>query len=111
MSNAVSIPMSADAQFSESITLDGNEYFLRFIWNIRGGFYSMSINDSNNNPLISGIKLTMGCDLLSPYNITGRPPGILFLLDQNPITAVNEPGRNDFISGRNVLLVYQPIGN
>src|SRR5271157_2083849 len=96
MPNAVAIPFFTSAQFTESVTLDQNEFFLEFIWNNRGSFYSMDIYDSNNNKLVAGVRLIVGYSLLGQYNYAGLPLGDMMVWDPNPNTAIYEPGRNDF---------------
>lgn len=102
----VTITMYDTASFSESVTLDGNEYRLRFYWNTRGQFWSMDIADANNNPLVSGVKLIANFPLLIQHTEEGLPPGDFFIVDPSSKTQYVEPGRWDFTSGRNLSLTY-----
>lgn len=102
----VAIPMFDLADFSESVTLDGNEYKLHFYWNTRGAFWSMDIADANSVPLVSGVKLIMDFPLLIQHTEDGLPEGIFLIQDTNPNTQYVEPGRGDFVGGRNLELMY-----
>jgi hypothetical protein len=97
------------AEFSEAVTLDGNLYKLHIYWNTRGAFWSLDIADANSIPLVSGIKLITGFPMLIQHKESGLPPGQLLIVDPNQKTQYDEPGRFDFVSGRNLSLVYWGI--
>lgn len=101
----IAIPMTDAAEFSESMSLDGNEYKLHFYWNTRGAFWSMDIADANGTSLISGIKLIMNFPMLMQHTESGIPQGQFLIVDPNQKTQFNEPGRFDFVNGR-LQLVY-----
>ena len=102
----VTIPMSDLAEFSQSVTLDGNEYRLHFYWNGRGSFWGMDISDANGVPLLSGIRLIINFPMLLQHKESGLPPGQFLIVDSNLKTQNDEPGRNDFTIGRKLNLVY-----
>lgn len=67
MTTYYEIPLTAEPQ-SFSITLGGVEYRLTVLWrNADEAGWTVDIADSNGNPLVSGIPLVTGCDLLEPY--------------------------------------------
>jgi len=102
----VAIKMYDYAEFTESVSLDNNEYLLRFYWNTRGEFWSMDISDSNNTQLVSGIKLIVNYPMLYQYKKIGLPNGDFYIKDLNPKTQYVDPGRYDFVSGRNLSICY-----
>ena len=103
----VTIPMIDSAEFSESVTLDGNEYKLHFYWNTRGAFWSMDIADASSNSLVVGVRLIISYPMLLQHTEIGLPPGQFLIIDTNINTQYQEPGRSDFLStGRNLQLVY-----
>lgn len=54
---------------SFSISLAGTVYQLTVLW--RGTFWALDIADKDGNPLVRGIPLVCGLDLLSPYQYMG----------------------------------------
>jgi hypothetical protein len=53
------------------ITMAGVQYQLTVRWNDPNQAWTLDIADSNNNPIISGIPLVTGQDLLAPYKYLG----------------------------------------
>jgi hypothetical protein len=102
----VTIPMDNVADFFEKVTLDGGIYGFRFYWNARGAFWSMDISDANANLIVSGVKLIINFPMLLQYHNSALPPGHFVIMDLNPKTQYQEPGRFDFVSGRNLQLCY-----
>lgn len=57
--------MGVAQQFS--VSLGGETYNLRIVWNAIGQIWVMDINDSGNNPIVNGISLVTGIGLLRQY--------------------------------------------
>lgn len=104
--DAVSIPMKDFADFTEEITLDGRPYIFRFRWNTRGAFWVMSITDRDEQLLVDGIKLVINYPLRLQYTGALLPQGEFICYDFNVNTQYVEPGRNDFLENRNIVLAY-----
>lgn len=67
MPNFFEIPLTPEAQ-RFSITLSGVEYRLTFQYRDAGGAgWVLDIADANSQPVVSGIPLVTGIDLLEPY--------------------------------------------
>ena len=49
------------------ITLAGTVYTLTVHWNDMNDAWTLDIADANQNPLVSGIPVVTGVDLLAPY--------------------------------------------
>jgi hypothetical protein len=60
------IPLVSTPQ-TLSIVLGGVQYNLRVLWNSAAGCWVLDINDSNNNPIVSGVAIVTGTDLLSQF--------------------------------------------
>lgn len=62
---------AADQQITE--VLDGTPVILRFKWNTRFNFWSMSIYDRQGLPLLMGIKLVRNFPLLDKLHLDTVP--------------------------------------
>ncbi len=98
---------SARAAFNYRTRLDGTIYRFRFVWNIRNHLWLMDIRQSDDTPILLGVQVVVGTDLLGPFDNALLPPGQLFAVD-----TLNEgvsPGRND-LRGR-TQMVYRPVAD
>jgi len=99
------VPFFTYPAFTETTALDGIPYVLDIHWNTRGEFWALSISDKANNKLVSGIKVTLGYDLLESCRyLDGMPKGALVVID-----AANGETRiayDDFSNKRGLLLTY-----
>lgn len=86
--NAYEIPLSPQAQ-TFSIPLNAVTYNLTLMWRSKDGIggWVLDIADASNNPLVTGIPLVTGCDLLGQYAYLGFGGGLWVLTDGSP-TAV-----------------------
>lgn len=76
------IPLTADRNYEQFTELSGREYQLRVQWNDRGGYFAFSMMAQDGTPLIMGVPLYLGVDILRRFRfIDGLPPGVLFLVD------------------------------
>ncbi|MDR3488822.1 MAG: hypothetical protein P4M05_28455 [Bradyrhizobium sp.] len=81
------IPLSPNPQ-TMSITLAGVVYQLRFHYaNVREGGWLLDISDNLGNPLVCGIPLVTGVDLLAQYAYLGIG-GVLFVKSDGDPDAV-----------------------
>ena len=60
------IPLDPRPQ-SFSINLAGVEYILGLVWNVYSDSWVLSISDSSGTPILTGIPLVSGADLLEQY--------------------------------------------
>lgn len=71
MANIFKIPLSPNPQ-TFRITLGGIEYRLTFIYrNVDQGGWVLDIADAQSNPIVSGIPLVTGANLLEQYTHLG----------------------------------------
>ncbi|WP_074550758.1 hypothetical protein [Dyella sp. AtDHG13] len=64
------IPLSGQAQ-SFQTTIANVTYTLTLIWRDAASEWVLDIADANGNPLVQGIPLVTGCDLLAQYGYVG----------------------------------------
>jgi hypothetical protein len=84
MLTAYEIPLSPQAQ-TFSITLAGVSYNLTLQWRSVDslGGWTLDIADAFKNPLVSGIPLVTGRNLLAPYAYLSIGGGLWVLTDGN----------------------------
>lgn len=80
------IPLIAANQ-AFATTVSGAEYGLKLKWNGAASCWMLDISDATGNPLVSGIPLITGADLLEQYRYLGIP-GQLFVQTDNDTDAV-----------------------
>lgn len=87
MSRVVSeIPLIAAPQ-SFSISLNGSIYSVRLAWNTVAASWTLDLADVNNVPILQGIPLVTGADLLEQYAYAGIG-GSLYVQSDGDLTAV-----------------------
>lgn len=70
------IPLTPDGQ-RFTITLSGTDYQLRVQWrNSTEGGWTLDIGDVSGKPIVNGIPLVTGCNLLAPYAYLGFTGGL-----------------------------------
>jgi len=78
-------------------SLDGADYFLRFEWNMRAGWF-MGMDDSEREVIFSPRALVIGVDMLSSVRYDSRtPPGVLVAIDLTD--SLDKPRYKDLVSG------------
>jgi hypothetical protein len=84
----VDIPLQPDPYYDLSIALEGNSYIVEFAYVERMQLYTISLYDSDKNPIVLGEALVPSYPIFQDYNIenlTGH-----FLLTKKPVLA-SEP--------------------
>lgn len=103
----IAIPMIDAPSFKMALVLSVNEYQLKFDWNTRFEFWTMSILDLDDNFLLCGIKLVIGYPLLFQRGVSvNLPQGDFWCIDTSLDMLFDEPGRYDFVKDRKLELVY-----
>lgn len=62
------IPLEPESQIIK-VTLDGNEYMLRIVW--RGTNYVIDIAQLDGTPVVNGLAVVIGADLLAQLQHLG----------------------------------------
>jgi len=100
----IAIPFQDSPSFTEEVTIDGVVYLFEFNWNSRGEFWSMSIYDRDQNPLVLGIRMVIFHELIGQFVDRGLPPGELYVID--PSEDMTELEQDDLLS-RAYLLYFE----
>ena len=93
-----------DKHTSQTVTLEGVRFRIDTYTNTADGCWYMDLYDSDNAPLVIGIRLTTGLDLLFPYRYKAVPPGILFINDH---VGQRQDPTLDAFDDQEVALYYQ----
>jgi hypothetical protein len=83
MTQVYEIPTTATPQ-KMSITLSGVLYQLLLKWNGVSQCWILDISDDNGTPILCGIAVITGVDLLEPYSYLGFGGQLFALTDNNP---------------------------
>lgn len=108
------IPTSTTFPFySQTTTLDGQDYVFRFLWNQREGTWFFSLLDADEDPIVEGLKVVVNLPLLRLVTDERKPPGVLLAVDTTApevdrtagekVLAL-DPGLEEL--GERVLLLY-----
>lgn len=84
--------------------LDDIIFAFRMIYSYRFGYWSLSLSSENDTPIVEGIRVRVGEDLLAPFNATALPSGKL--LCESVDNSSEDPGREAW-SGGTYRLVYE----
>lgn len=100
------IPTSSNAHFTQTTTLDGVPFILRFAYNQSEGCYHLSLqNPTTGADVISGIKVVANYPLLQRYaGIGGLPAGELVAVSNT--TDDSPPGLGELGENARVTLAY-----
>lgn len=85
-----------------TIELSGNPYILRVMWNELGGYFSLSVNEVDDTPILTNIKMVKNYSLTSKYKNTKLPAGSFYFLQER--SGIQRPGYSDL--GVNFNLYY-----
>jgi hypothetical protein len=82
------IPLTPDTSDQRlSVELSGNPYIIRVVWNDRFGYWSLSLNTADDEPILTNVKMVKNFGLTSRFKSTLLPPGELFFIQENGTTA------------------------
>jgi len=107
---AIALPTENAESFTQRTQLDGIDYNLRFSHNSRSDSWTLDLSaiggkDQADVPIVTGVKLFIGNDLLRYASGELAPPGVLLLLASDG--SRKAPGLDDL--GR-VALYYLAAG-
>lgn len=84
MSGVVEIPLQPSQATIFTTTLNQKAYVMRLTYNTEGdGSWILDIGDANQVPLVAGIPLVSGTDLLAQYNHLGFGGALVVTTDRN----------------------------
>lgn len=101
----ITLPTFDDPDYTTQYVLEGVSYDFRIQYNSREKAFYADIGFTNDDPVLTGVKLVNGVDNLELYNyIEGVPPGALFLIDL--VAFVGRPSRSEFGFEKRYRLFY-----
>lgn len=102
----LTIPTTPGVPFySQKTRLDGLDYILGFRYSQREDRWYLNISDSEEVPILTGIKLVSNWPLLQAYRYNTRvPPGELMAISLT--TDASPPGLNELGETLRVQLTY-----
>jgi len=83
MSTVYKIPTQPQAQSFE-ITLGANTYDVTLKWNAFANCWVMDFSDENDNPILQGVPLITGADLLEQYGYLDFGGQLISQMDAEP---------------------------
>lgn len=97
-------PVSPNAIWTQTTTLEGTTFFLTFQYNQRTMTWSLSVADSENIDIVNGIKLVCGISLLRKCVDPRKPAGALMVLSAT--ADASPPGLSDLLPGAGRCTLY-----
>jgi hypothetical protein len=99
----VPTPTSGYPHIRQRVALSGATYQLRWLWNERDRAWTFCLWDADGGPLVLGVRVVLGVDLLeaAPQG-PRRPPYRMVVVD--PTQRGQEPGLTDL--GSRVKVIY-----
>lgn len=103
------LPFFDAPAFSYSVQLGDGVYILRYLYNHRAGRWFMDIETSAGIPIITGVAMVPGYNLIRNYKYQALPPGALIIIS-NISTHQNTPkiSRNSFTNGDYSIFYIDP---
>jgi hypothetical protein len=103
------IPTSGDAFWTQTTTLDGTPYGLRFAFSAREACFYLDLATTDGEVFAAGRKLVCNWPLLRGCASPLRPPGRLYVLSST--TDDSPPALADLAPGGRCALIYVPVAN
>ena len=85
------------------IVQGGTAYHIRFTWIDSAGYWTFGLYDTQNKPLVIGIKIVPQFPMNVFYSLTKMPSGIFGVM-----TKLDRIGRKDFVDG-NAQFIFCPV--
>lgn len=85
MTTAYEIPLSAEPQ-TFKIPIGGTTYGLTVRWNVPNASWIIDIADASGNPIVSGIPMVTGADLLEQFGYLSFGFQLIAQTDNSPDT-------------------------
>ena len=85
------------------VVLAGTAYHIRFTWIDSAGYWTFGLYDTQDNPIVIGVKIVPRFPINVFYSLTRMPTGIFGVM-----TKLDRIGRNDFTEG-NAQFIFCPV--
>lgn len=96
---------SNNAKFSFSINLDGVVYRFTFTFNTRQLSWDLLLAEQDGTPILSGVKILPGIELLFRHKDSRLPGGLIHIIDPQNLEKGLRPTRNS-LSSQAIRLLY-----
>lgn len=101
----LTIPGPREAHTEQITTLDGVQYVIAFDWIQRWRRWVLSLSTTGGAPIVSGLPVVTGVDLLGPFKHDTRiPQGVLIVADESADN--HDPTWGDFGPDGSHVLYY-----
>ncbi len=75
------------------VELDGRPFLIRIVWNERFGYFSLSVLEADETPIVQNIKMVKNYPLVKRFADVRLPTGDLYFLQENG--KAERPGYSD----------------
>lgn len=82
MTTAFEVPLTPQPQLFQ-IALAGTSYFIRIAWNTSMSAWVLDLLDADRLPILNGVPLVTGLDLLAQYRYLGIPGSLVVQTDSD----------------------------
>ncbi len=104
MATFLKIPLLAETSDQlVYVELDGNPYILRVLWNERFGYFSLSISEADQTPILVNIKMVKNFPLTQRFQDLRLPFGSLFFVQDKGASV--RPGYSDLATNFNLYYI------
>lgn len=93
----LTVPFPTGSAWIQEVTLSGRVYRINGAWNEVGNFWQICLMTRDEVPIIDGLKLVGGIDLIGRFADDRLPPGELYIIGE-------EPTRKSFENNQSELL-------
>ena len=69
------------SNYTQTVSLDGSDFILRFLWNERANHWFLTLRDAEGNDLVTGVKVVADVPFAVHDLTSGMPAGQLWTLD------------------------------
>lgn len=108
MTDPLAIPTTpGEPHYTQRTRLDGKDYNLEFLWNVREARWYLSLSDDAGTLILAGLKLMTNVGLLAAYHADPNvPPGELAVVSK---VSTAPAGLYELGLGLRCELTYFPI--
>jgi uncharacterized protein DUF6983 len=107
--SALLVPTGADPIYTETVSLDGTAFLLRFAFNVRAASWYLDLVTLDGEVVCAGIKLVCNWNLLIKCASALRPQGQLLVITATIDSST--PGLLDLLPQGRCSLVYWPAAD
>lgn len=108
MATFLKIPLLAETSDQlVYVELDGNPYILRVLWNERFGYFSLSVSEADQTPILVNVKMVKNFPLTRRFQDLRLPFGALFFVQETG--NADRPAYSDLATSFNLYYIEPDI--